>query len=178
RWGSARRRRFAMRTACALLRAKYSGSGATAPSWRRPPGSRRRCRSQRASQSRLLGSAIRATSSATKPISTMSKRAVILAGGRGTRLRPYTVVLPKPLMPIGEYPILEVIVRQLAVQGFDRVTMAVNHQANLIQAFFGDGSRWSLQIDYSVESKPLSTVGPLTLIDDLPEAFLLMNGDV
>ena len=108
----------------------------------------------------------------------MSKRAVILAGGRGTRLRPYTVVLPKPLMPIGEYPILEVIVRQLAVQGFDRVTMAVNHQANLIQAFFGDGSKWSLQIDYSVESKPLSTVGPLTLIDDLPDAFLLMNGDV
>ena len=108
----------------------------------------------------------------------MSKRAVILAGGRGTRLRPYTVVLPKPLMPIGEYPILEVIVRQLAVQGFDRVTMAVNHQANLIQAFFGDGSKWSLQIDYSVESKPLSTIGPLTLIDDLPDAFLLMNGDV
>ena len=108
----------------------------------------------------------------------MSRRAVILAGGRGTRLRPYTVVLPKPLMPIGEYPILEVIVRQLAAQGFDRVTIAVNHQANLIQAFFGDGSRWSIHIDYSVESNPLSTVGPLALIDDLPNAFLLMNGDV
>jgi NDP-mannose synthase len=108
----------------------------------------------------------------------MSKRAVILAGGRGTRLRPYTVVLPKPLMPIGEYPILEVIVRQLAAQGFERVTIAVNHQANLIQAFFGDGSKWSLHIDYSVESQPLGTVGPLVLIDDLPDAFLLMNGDV
>jgi NDP-mannose synthase len=103
---------------------------------------------------------------------------VILAGGRGTRLRPYTVVLPKPLMPIGEYPILEVIVRQLAAQGFGRLTIALNHQANLIQTFFGDGSKWSLQIDYSVESQPLSTVAPLTLIDDLPDAFLLMNGDV
>jgi NDP-mannose synthase len=71
----------------------------------------------------------------------MSDRAVILAGGRGTRLRPYTVVLPKPLMPIGEYPILEVIVRQLAAQGFRRLTLAVNHQADLIRAFFGKGER-------------------------------------
>ena len=106
------------------------------------------------------------------------RRAVILAGGRGTRLRPYTVVLPKPLMPIGDYPILEVIVRQLAQQGFSRITMAVNHQANLIQAFFGDGSRWGIAIDYSLESEPLSTVAPLALIPDLPEHFLLMNGDV
>ena len=67
----------------------------------------------------------------------MAKRAVILAGGQGTRLRPYTVVLPKPLMPLGEYPILEVIVRQLAADRFDHITMAVNHQANLIKAFFG-----------------------------------------
>jgi NDP-sugar pyrophosphorylase family protein len=108
----------------------------------------------------------------------MSDRAVILAGGRGTRLRPYTVVLPKPLMPIGEYPILEVIVRQLAAQGFRRLTLAVNHQADLIRAFFGDGRRWGVKIDYSLESKPLSTIAPLTLIDDLPEHFLLLNGDV
>jgi NDP-mannose synthase len=106
------------------------------------------------------------------------RRAVILAGGRGTRLRPYTVVLPKPLMPIGDYPILEVIVRQLAQQGFDRITMAVNHQANLIQAFFGTGSQWGVTIDYSLETQPLSTVAPLALIPDLPEHFLLMNGDV
>ena len=111
-------------------------------------------------------------------MSERSRRAVILAGGRGTRLRPYTVVLPKPLMPIGDYPILEVIVRQLAEQGFDRITMAVNHQANLIQAFFGDGARWGLAIDYSLESQPLSTVAPLALVPDLPEQFLLMNGDV
>ena len=73
-------------------------------------------------------------------MSTTTDRAVILAGGRGTRLRPYTVVLPKPLMPIGEYPILEVVIRQLACHGFRHVTMAVNHQADLIRAFFGDGA--------------------------------------
>lgn len=107
-----------------------------------------------------------------------SKRAVILAGGKGTRLRPYTVVFPKPLMPIGEYPILEVVIRQLANHGFSRVTIAVNHQANLIQAFFGDGSQWGVAIDYSLELEPLSTIGPVRLIPDLPEHFLLMNGDV
>jgi NDP-mannose synthase len=106
------------------------------------------------------------------------RRAVVLAGGRGTRLRPYTIVLPKPLMPLGDYPILEVIVRQLANQGFARITMAVNHQANLIRAFFGDGRQWGIDIDYSLESAPLSTVAPLTLIPDLPEQFLLLNGDV
>src|SRR4029453_6884947 len=105
-------------------------------------------------------------------------QALILAGGKGTRLRPYTVVLPKPLMPVGDYPILEVIVRQLAIQGFDRITMAVNHQANLIRAFFGEGAQWGIAIDYSLESTPLSTVGPLKLIADLPDQFLLMNGDV
>jgi NDP-sugar pyrophosphorylase family protein len=106
------------------------------------------------------------------------KRAVILAGGKGTRLRPYTVVLPKPLMPIGDYPILEVIIRQLVQNGFNRITMAVNHQADLIQTFFGDGSKWGIKIDYSLEDKPLSTMAPLKLIDDLPENFLVMNGDI
>jgi NDP-sugar pyrophosphorylase family protein len=108
----------------------------------------------------------------------MTLRAVILAGGKGTRLRPYTVVLPKPLMPIGEYPILEVVIRQLAKQGFQRVTIAVNHQAELIKAFFGNGSRWNLEIDYSLETEPLGTMGPMRLIPDLPEHFLVMNGDV
>jgi NDP-sugar pyrophosphorylase family protein len=108
----------------------------------------------------------------------MFKRAVVLAGGKGSRLRPYTVVLPKPLMPIGEYPILEVILRQLARQGFDRVTLAVNHQAEIVRAFCGDGSRWGIRIDYSLETAPLSTIAPLRLISDLPENFLLMNGDV
>jgi NDP-mannose synthase len=108
----------------------------------------------------------------------MSDRAVVLAGGKGTRLRPYTVVFPKPLMPLGDYPILEVIVRQLASEGFDHITIAVNHQANLIKAFFGDGDAWNVRIDYSVESQPLSTIAPLCLIADLPDTFLLMNGDV
>jgi NDP-mannose synthase len=108
----------------------------------------------------------------------MSRRAVVLAGGKGSRLRPYTVVLPKPLMPVGEYPILEVILRQLAAQGFDRVTLAVNYQAEIVRAFCGDGSRWGISIDYSLETVPLSTIAPLCLISDLPENFLLMNGDV
>src|SRR6185503_7399557 len=108
----------------------------------------------------------------------MSKRAVILAGGRGSRLRPYTVVLPKPLMPIGDYPILEVIIRQLAHFGFDNITLAVSHQAEIVKAFFQDGSKWGVEIGYSLESQPLSTIGPLKLIHDLPRDFLLMNGDV
>lgn len=108
----------------------------------------------------------------------MSRRAVILAGGAGTRLRPYTVVLPKPLMPIGEYPILEVIVRQLTDQGFDHITMAVNHQAEVIKAFFEDGSKWNARIDYSLEENALGTMGPLKIIEDLPENFLVMNGDI
>lgn len=108
----------------------------------------------------------------------MFDRAVVLAGGKGTRLRPYTVVLPKPLMPIGDYPILEVIVRQLQQHGFRHITLAVNHQANLIQAFFQNGEKWGVTIDYSMEAKPLSTVAPLKLVKDLPDYFILMNGDV
>jgi NDP-sugar pyrophosphorylase family protein len=108
----------------------------------------------------------------------MSRRAVILAGGTGTRLRPYTIVLPKPLMPVGEYPILEVVIRQLVSRGFDHITIAVNHQAELIKAFFGDGSKWNVLIDYSLEDQPLGTMGPLRLIRDLPDHFLVMNGDI
>jgi NDP-sugar pyrophosphorylase family protein len=108
----------------------------------------------------------------------MSNRAVILAGGKGSRLQPYTVVLPKPLMPIGEYPILEVVIRQLINNNFDHITIAVNHQADVVKAFFQDGSKWNIKIDYSMEEKPLSTMGPLKLIKDLPENFLVMNGDV
>ena len=115
---------------------------------------------------------------ATRAISTTCDRAVILAGGLGTRLRPFTVVLPKPLVPIGEYPILEIIVRQLVRSGIAHITLAINHRANLVRAFFGDGSAWGARIDYSLESEPLSTIAPLRLITDLPDRFLLMNGDV
>ncbi|MBF0518538.1 MAG: NTP transferase domain-containing protein [Nitrospirae bacterium] len=108
----------------------------------------------------------------------MFKRAVILAGGQGKRLKPYTVVLPKPLVPIDQYPILEIVIRQLVKHGFTHITMAVNHMAEIIKAFFGDGSRWKVKIDYSMEDKPLSTMGPLKLIGNLPENFLVMNGDI
>lgn len=108
----------------------------------------------------------------------MQKRAIILAGGKGTRLKPYTVTLPKPLVPIGEMPILEIIIRQLKKSGFEHITITVNHLAEIIKAFFGDGSKWDVKIDYTIEDKPLSTMGPLTLVQDLPDNFLVMNGDV
>lgn len=106
-------------------------------------------------------------------------RAVILAGGKGTRLRPYTTLIPKPLVPLGgKYSILEIIILQLRKAGFSHITLAVNHLAQLIMAYFGDGSRLGIRIDYSLEEGELSTIGPLTLIDDLPESFLVMNGDI
>lgn len=108
----------------------------------------------------------------------MSKRAIILAGGKGTRLKPYTIALPKPLVPIGDKPILEIIITQLVKHGFNHITITINHFADIIKAFFGDGSKWGIKIDYSLEKKPLSTMGPLSLINDLPDNFLIMNGDV
>lgn len=106
-------------------------------------------------------------------------RAIILAGGKGTRLRPYTTLIPKPLVPIGgKYSILEIILMQLADAGYTHITLAVNHLANLIQAYFGNGERFGIKIDYSIETVPLNTIGPLTLINDLPENFLVMNGDI
>ena len=105
-------------------------------------------------------------------------RAIILAGGKGTRLKPYTATLPKPLVPVGDKAILEIVIKQLKKFGFDNITIAVNHMADLIMAYFGDGSKWGVDIDYSIEDTPLSTIGPLTLIDDLPENFLVMNGDI
>jgi NDP-mannose synthase len=106
------------------------------------------------------------------------RRAVILAGGRGTRLHPFTITLPKPLVPVGDQPILDIVIRQLTASGFSHVTLAVNHQADIIRAYFGDGGRWNVKIDYSIEQKPLSTMAPLRLIPDLPDDFLVMNGDV
>jgi NDP-sugar pyrophosphorylase family protein len=106
-------------------------------------------------------------------------RAIILAGGKGTRLRPYTTLIPKPLVPLGgKYSILEIILLQLSKAGFTHITLAVNHFSQLIMAYFGDGARFGLRIDYSVEESELSTIGPLTLISDLPEDFLVMNGDI
>ena len=103
----------------------------------------------------------------------------MLAGGLGTRLRPYTTVLPKPLMPVGDRPILDIVVRQLKAAGFDRVTISTGYLAELIEAFFADGAKYGIPIDYFREDEPLGTVGALSMIDDLGETdFLVMNGDV
>ena len=97
--------------------------------------------------------------------------AVILAGGKGVRLRPYTTCLPKPLVPIGDqYSILEIIMRQLAQQGFRTVTLAIGHLGQLIRAYVGDGGQWGIKVDYAVEESPLGTIGPLLMLRDrLPE---------
>ena len=106
--------------------------------------------------------------------------AVILAGGQGVRLRPYTTSLPKPLMPIGDrYSILEIVLTQLSDQGFTEVTLAIGHLGHLIRAFIGDGSRWGLRVRYLDEDRPLGTMGPvLRLLDELPQDVLVMNGDI
>ena len=108
-------------------------------------------------------------------------RAVILAGGKGSRLAPYTTVLPKPLMPIGEdMPILEILLRQLKRFGVEQVTLAVGYSSGLLRAFFQDGKRLGLNISYSFEDQPLGTAGPLSLLDGNgpDDTFLVMNGDV
>jgi NDP-sugar pyrophosphorylase family protein len=106
-------------------------------------------------------------------------KAIILAGGKGTRLAPYTTVFPKPLMPIDGIPILEVIVKQLAHFQIKEMIFTVSQQSEpLLSAYFGDGSRYGISIRYSREEKPLGTAGPLSIIPDLPETFLVMNGDI
>jgi NDP-mannose synthase len=105
-------------------------------------------------------------------------KAVILAGGKGARLAPYTAVLPKPLMPVGDRPILEIILGQLRHYGITDVVVAVGYLAELIEAYFGDGRRFGVNITYSREEKPLGTAGPIALIDGLDEPFLVMNGDL
>jgi NDP-sugar pyrophosphorylase family protein len=104
--------------------------------------------------------------------------AVILAGGRGTRLSPYTTILPKPLLPIGDRAILEIVVGQLRRAGFRDLHLAVGHLNHLIRAVFGDGQRHGVRLSYHVEPAPLGTAGPLTQIEGLDETFLMMNGDV
>jgi NDP-sugar pyrophosphorylase family protein len=105
-------------------------------------------------------------------------RAVILAGGKGTRLAPYTAVLPKPLMPVGEMPILEIVIRQLASHGIQNITLAVGYLAELLMAYCGDGSKFGIKLNYSREEQPLGTAGPISLIPNLNETFLVMNGDL
>src|SRR4051794_4958772 len=108
----------------------------------------------------------------------MARRAVILAGGKGSRLAPYTTVLPKPLLPVGDRAILDVVVHQLRDFGFTDLTLAVGYLAHLVRAVMGDGTNHGVRIDYHEEEEPLGTVGPLALMDDLDDTFLAMNGDV
>ena len=105
-------------------------------------------------------------------------RAVVLAGGKGTRLAPYTTILPKPLMPIGDMPILEVLLRQMKRAGINHAVLTVGHLASLLQAYFGNGAQWDLDITYSHEEAPLGTAGPIALVQGLDKTFLVTNGDV
>ncbi len=107
-------------------------------------------------------------------------KAVILAGGKGTRLAPYTTIFPKPLVPIGDRPILEIIVRQLVAQGIGDIVLSVGHLGELIEAYFQNGHRNipGLKLQYFRECQPLGTAGPLAMIPGLDETFLVMNGDV
>jgi NDP-sugar pyrophosphorylase family protein len=104
--------------------------------------------------------------------------AIILAGGKGTRLKPFTITVPKPLLPIGDFPIIEIVIRQLAAAGFTRIVVTVGHMAPLLVAMLGDGRQWGVTIEYSHETEPLGTVGPVRRIERLPESFLVMNGDI
>jgi NDP-sugar pyrophosphorylase family protein len=106
-------------------------------------------------------------------------KAVILAGGLGTRLKPFTEVIPKPLLPLGESSVLEIQILGLKRAGFDEVFVATNHMAEYVEAFLGDGSKYGVRLTFSRETKPLGTCGPVLLLRDrLTEPFLLMNGDV
>ncbi len=105
-------------------------------------------------------------------------KAVILAGGKGARLAPYTKILPKPLMPIGDMPILEILLRQMRHAQVDEAILTVGHLAHLMRAFFEDGKRLRLKISYSYEEQPLGTAGPLSLVTGLDDTFLVANGDV
>ena len=105
-------------------------------------------------------------------------KAIVLAGGKGTRLAPYTRILPKPLMPIGDMPILEVLLRQMKRAGIEDVVLTVGHLAQLLRTFFMDGEQWGMRISYSYEDQPLGTAGPLSLIPGLTSTFLVTNGDV
>ncbi len=106
-------------------------------------------------------------------------KAVIQCGGMGTRLRPYTSVLPKPLMPIGSRPVLELLLKWLRRNGIQEIYITTGYLGHLIRSFCGDGSQWNINIHYTQEMEPLGTMGPLSLIrDELTEPFIVLNGDV
>jgi NDP-mannose synthase len=106
-------------------------------------------------------------------------KAVIQAGGKGTRLRPYTLVLPKPLMPVGDHPVIEILLKWLCRNSVDEVYITLGYLGHLIRTLCGDGRQWGLKISYSEELEPLGTIGPLRLLEDhLTDTFLVLNGDL
>jgi len=105
-------------------------------------------------------------------------KAIILAGGKGKRLAPYTTILPKPLMPLGDMSIIEIVIRQLSYYGIKEITLAVGYLSELIMAFCSDGKKFGTTIHYSYEKEALGTAGPLSLVNKPSEAFLVMNGDI
>jgi NDP-sugar pyrophosphorylase family protein len=111
-------------------------------------------------------------------IKTKTMMAIILAGGKGRRLEPFTITIPKPLLPLGDISILEIIIRQLAAVGLSHIKLTLGHMSHLFIATIGNGSRWGVNIEYCVEEEPLGTAGPLLLLKDLDDDFLVMNGDI
>ncbi len=106
-------------------------------------------------------------------------KAVIQAGGKGTRLRPYTLILPKPLMPVGELPVIELLLKWLRRNGISEVLVTTGYLGHLIKALCGDGQSWDMHITYSEETQPLGTVGALDLVrEHLDDTFLVLNGDL
>jgi NDP-sugar pyrophosphorylase family protein len=106
-------------------------------------------------------------------------KVVILAGGLGTRLKPFTEIIPKPLLPIGEKSVLEIQIERLKKYGFDEIYLATNYKSQYIEGFFGDGSRYGVKLEVSKELKPLGTAGPLLILKEkLTEPFIVMNGDI
>ncbi|MCB5235035.1 MAG: NTP transferase domain-containing protein, partial [Candidatus Cloacimonetes bacterium] len=106
-------------------------------------------------------------------------KAIILSGGLGTRLRPFTEVIPKPLLPIGEKAVLEIQIEHLKENGFNHIFLATNYKSGYIENFFGDGSKYGVNLTISKEDKPLGTAGPVKLLEEhLTEPFLVMNGDI
>lgn len=105
-------------------------------------------------------------------------KAVLIAGGKGTRLYPYTATFPKPLVPVGNMPIIEILIKQLKAHGFKDITLCVGHLSYLIKSYFGNGKNFGVRINYSEEKKVLGTVAPLSLLKELPKTFLVANGDL
>jgi NDP-sugar pyrophosphorylase family protein len=106
-------------------------------------------------------------------------KVALLAGGRGTRLRPLTTVFPKPLVPLGEMPVLEILLRRLAAHKLRRVVLLTGYLSELLMAVVGDGAKYGVEVTYCREEHPLGTAGPLALIrEQLTEPFMVMNGDL